>query len=265
MPCRERKRATTLFALVVLACATVSVLGTAASAARAAEPVTSPLAHVEVIRGFAPPAQPWLAGHRGVDLAARSGEPVLAPADGRIVFVGRVAGRGVVVVQAGELRFTFEPVRASAPSGQEVERGDPIAVVAQEADHCGPPGTCLHWGVLRADTYLDPLALLARVRLLPIWGAALPEGAARMPVSNETLRSLNETLRSPNETLRSPPSREPTTAVFVRRAASATSRASPGAEPIDHRDVGRHTVQTLAGVSAVGLVITLLRSRRYRS
>ncbi|MBX6370888.1 MAG: M23 family metallopeptidase [Acidothermus sp.] len=258
MPCRERKRATTLSALVVLACATVSVLGTAASAAHAAEPVTSPLAHVEVIRGFAPPTQPWLAGHRGVDLAARSGEPVLAPADGRIVFVGRIAGRGVVVVQAGELRFTFEPVRATAPSGKGVKRGDPIAVVAQEADHCGPPGTCLHWGVLRADTYLDPLALLARVRLLPIWGAALPEGAARMPVSKEALRSRNETLRSP-------PSREPTTAVFVRRAASATSRASPGAEPIDHRDVGRHTVQTLAGVSAVGLVITLLRSRRYRS
>src|SRR5437763_11992452 len=31
-----------------------------------------------VVRGFDPPIQPWLAGHRGVDLAGAPGAPVLA-------------------------------------------------------------------------------------------------------------------------------------------------------------------------------------------
>src|SRR5438105_10956856 len=35
-----------------------------------------------VARAFAPPPQPWLAGHRGVDLAGAPGAPVLAAGSG---------------------------------------------------------------------------------------------------------------------------------------------------------------------------------------
>jgi hypothetical protein len=36
--------------------------------------------------------------------------------------------------------------------------------------HCGALGSCLHWGLRRGDTYLDPLLLVRprRIRLLPL-------------------------------------------------------------------------------------------------
>jgi hypothetical protein len=49
-----------------------------------------------------------------------------------------------------------------------VARGSPIG--ALEDGHAGcPVAACLHWGLKRGDTYLDPLLLLRppRVRLLP--------------------------------------------------------------------------------------------------
>src|SRR4051794_12154789 len=59
---------------------------------------------VRAVRVFDPPAQRWGRGHRGVDLEARTGDPVLAAADGRISFAARLAGRGVVTVDHGSTR-----------------------------------------------------------------------------------------------------------------------------------------------------------------
>ena len=121
-------------------------------------------------RRFDPPEQPWLAGHRGVDLVGTVGQPVRAPADGTVTYAGRLAGRGVVVVgHAGGLRSTFEPVAAALPVGSIVAEGAPVGTIAAEAGHCAPV-TCLHWGVLRGRDYLDPLAFVGRGRivLLPL-------------------------------------------------------------------------------------------------
>src|SRR4051794_4940346 len=54
---------------------------------------------LRVVRVFTAPPQPWLPGHRGVDLAATHGEAVLAAGDGVVLFAARVAGRGVVSVR----------------------------------------------------------------------------------------------------------------------------------------------------------------------
>lgn len=124
----------------------------------------------EVARRFDRPDQPWLPGHRGVDLAAAVGQSVLAPTDGRVTWTGVIAGRSVVVVSHdGGLRSTFEPVVAVVPVGAAVSRGRGIGAVAATPGHCAPR-TCLHWGVLRGETYLDPLALVGRagVVLLPV-------------------------------------------------------------------------------------------------
>jgi murein DD-endopeptidase MepM/ murein hydrolase activator NlpD len=113
-----------------------------------------------VVEVFHAPPTPWSAGHRGVDLAAAVGQPVLSAGRGRVVFSGAVAGRGVVVVLHSDgLRTSYEPVVGRTPVGTMVERGSPIGVVAAVAGHCAP-ATCLHWGLRRGETYLDPLMLL---------------------------------------------------------------------------------------------------------
>jgi murein DD-endopeptidase MepM/ murein hydrolase activator NlpD len=128
-----------------------------------------PLTPPSVVRRFDPPPQPWLAGHRGVDLAATPGASVRAAGTGTVTFAGRIAGRGVVsVAHAGGLRTTYQPVTASVTVGDVVTTGTPLGTL--DAGHPGcPAAACLHWGLRRGDLYLDPLALLGlgRVRLLP--------------------------------------------------------------------------------------------------
>ncbi|HET6482930.1 MAG TPA: M23 family metallopeptidase [Actinoplanes sp.] len=131
-------------------------------------PVVPP---VTVGRPFDPPAQPWLAGHRGVDLAAPPSSVVRSAGAGTVLFAGRVAGRGVVsVTHGGGLRTTYEPVTASVSVGDVLARGDPLGRLEAGHPGCAPPAACLHWGLRRGGRYLDPLALLGlgRVRLLPL-------------------------------------------------------------------------------------------------
>jgi murein DD-endopeptidase MepM/ murein hydrolase activator NlpD len=116
-----------------------------------------------VLRGWEPPATVYGPGHRGVDLAAPAGTPVRAVAPGRVAFAGRVAGRGVVSVDltgTGDppLRTTYEPVTAAVEEGEEVEPGEVIGTVEASGSHCTAP--CVHWGLRRGESYLNPLSLL---------------------------------------------------------------------------------------------------------
>lgn len=121
---------------------------------------------------FAPPDSTFGTGHRGVDLLGRPGAWVRAALPGRVSFVGRIAGRGVVVVDHGKTRTTYEPVGGLHPLGAAVAAGDPIGVLDRAGSHCFPEA-CLHWGWIEGTTYLDPLRLVGDtgpVRLLP-WGS----------------------------------------------------------------------------------------------
>ena len=140
-----------------------------------------PLAGSPVVdRGFDPPRTAYGAGHRGVDLRAVVGQPVLAAGAGRVSYAGLLAGRGVVTVtHTGGLRTTYEPVTAVVHVGQVVTRGAVLGHLGTGHASCRAGTHCLHWGLLRGDTYLDPLSLLVatRVRLLPLGGtAAVPLG-----------------------------------------------------------------------------------------
>lgn len=124
-----------------------------------------------VARPFDPPEQNWLPGHRGVDLASRAGQTVLAAGDGIVVFAGTVAGKPVVSIDhPGGLRTTYEPVAATVATGRRISAGDPLGTV--EAGHEGcPVEACLHWGLRRdRDSYLNPLPLVERtvIRLEPV-------------------------------------------------------------------------------------------------
>lgn len=120
------------------------------------------------VHGFDPPAVTWGAGHRGVDLLGRPGQAVRASRGGVVTYAGRLAGRGVVVVSHGATRTTYEPVAAEVAVGDPVTAGSPVGRLLRAGSHC-LPATCLHWGLRRGGTYLDPLGLLGPrpVRLLP--------------------------------------------------------------------------------------------------
>jgi len=128
-----------------------------------------------VVHGFDPPSCTWCGGHRGVDFAGGALEPVRAAIAGRVTYAGMLAGRGVVVVDDGTERTTYEPVTTSVPRGARVRAGDVIGTLAVPASHCFP-AACLHLGLIRDadDAYLDPMTLFGGagpqpVRLLPLW------------------------------------------------------------------------------------------------
>lgn len=122
-----------------------------------------------MVHGFSAPSSAWGAGHRGVDLAASVGDPVRSALAGQVVFTGRIAGRGVVVVDHGATRTTYEPVTALARVGDLVTAGMPVGVL-QTGGHC-LPGSCLHWGWIdnADDGYLDPLELVGAVAPVRLW------------------------------------------------------------------------------------------------
>ena len=131
----------------------------------------------DVVGGFDPPADPWGRGHRGVDLRGAPGQAVRTALAGTVSYAGRLAGRGVVTVDHGATRTTYEPVSAAVSVGDRVDAGTAIGRLELAGSHCFP-GACLHWGWLRGEVYLDPLELVGGgpVRLLPLW-RELPAGA----------------------------------------------------------------------------------------
>ncbi|WP_442913267.1 peptidoglycan DD-metalloendopeptidase family protein [Kribbella sp. CA-293567] len=123
----------------------------------------------EIVRGFEAPAKPWLPGHRGLDLRGSPGQQVRSATPGTVTFAAPIAGRGVIVITNGPLRTTYEPVNPTVRPGTTVSPGTPLGTLSAAHSHCAP-ATCLHWGLLQATTYLNPLSLLPQrpIRLLPL-------------------------------------------------------------------------------------------------
>ena len=95
--------------------------------------------------------------HLGVDVAARRGTEITAPAPGRVAFVGRKFGFGLVVeIDHGNGVLTRYAHCASAlvSAGARVERGAPIATVGTSGLATGPH---LHYEVLVNGRQVDPL------------------------------------------------------------------------------------------------------------
>ncbi len=120
-------------------------------------------------RGFEPPVTPYGPGHRGVDLVSTAGAQVRAAASGTVSFAGMIAGRGVITINHGSLRTTYEPVTPVVPAGRPVASGEIIGRLAGGHPGC-PADACLHWGLLDGSLYRNPLSLLPRrhPRLLPV-------------------------------------------------------------------------------------------------
>lgn len=134
-----------------------------------------PLSPKPQVRGaFAPPAKPWLSGHRGVDLQGTEGAAVLAPTTGVITYSGFLVDRGVITLTTPDgLKISFEPVISPLKVGQTVTQGQSLGVLTGKS-HCASAQSlalCLHWGVRRGESYLNPLQFVGDLRpsiLLPL-------------------------------------------------------------------------------------------------
>jgi murein DD-endopeptidase MepM/ murein hydrolase activator NlpD len=162
----NRIRCAVLLAVLVTAIPVVLTTAAASPAGEWGWPLPPP--H-HVVQDFDPPSQPWLPGQRGVDLEGRVGERVLSAGSGVVSFAGPVARIGVVTVTSGALRTTYEPLHPVVHVGESVAGGQLIGRLVLAGSQC-LPAACLHWGLLRGTTYLDPLVLLGleQVRLLPL-------------------------------------------------------------------------------------------------
>ncbi len=135
--------------------------------------------------------RPGAPGHRGVDLAGHARAPVRAALAGTVGFAGTVAGRGVVVVDHGAPRTTYEPVAATVRAGDRVAAGDRIGRLQLVGSHC-LPRACLHWGLRVGDAYRDPLTLVGPARC----------GCCRSaPLGSTAVRRLPQTRVAPGRAL----------------------------------------------------------------
>lgn len=106
---------------------------------------------------------PWTGDaefHRGVDIAATHGEPVLAPAPGAIAFSGTDSGYGlsVVVDHGSNVKTRYGHLsRVSVKAGEQVARGQ---VLGRAGSTGRATGTHLHYEVLVAGRPVNPRAYL---------------------------------------------------------------------------------------------------------
>lgn len=99
--------------------------------------------------------------HLGVDIAAPTGQVVVAPADGKITLAKKMelSGNTLMVDHGWGLRSTVMHLnKIYVHKGEEVKKGQPIGEVGKTGRATGPH---LHWGMSWFNTRLDPsLAIL---------------------------------------------------------------------------------------------------------
>lgn len=133
-------------------------------------PVDSPT----LVNHYRQPASDYSAGHRGVDYLVDSGQPVFAPSNAEVAFVGKVVNRGVITLKHGpSLKTSLEPICSNLTAGERVEVGERIGTVCESSgyeNHC-KPRICLHFALRTEAGYLSPLVTIGELspsRLLAI-------------------------------------------------------------------------------------------------
>ncbi|KQT32040.1 peptidase [Sphingomonas sp. Leaf412] len=99
--------------------------------------------------------------HGGVDVAAPTGTPVVAPADGVVVLAAAtpftLEGRLLIVDHGHGLNSAFLHLsRIDVAEGQRVDRGDTIGAIGATGRATGPH---LHWGLTWRGARIDPAAV----------------------------------------------------------------------------------------------------------
>ncbi len=152
----------------------------AASATEVLEPVAGALATgstdlwdpplgrpLRIDRAYSLVNGPYGAGHRGIDLPARVGQEVRAPAAGVVSYVGVVVDRPVLSIRVDAATVvSFDSLASDLTLGEAVDRGDVVGTAT--LGHCAEESPCVHFGVRVNHAYVNPLRYLReRPRLLP--------------------------------------------------------------------------------------------------
>lgn len=115
---------------------------------------------------------PYGPGHRGIDIAAKPGSEVVAPAAGVVRFSGFVVDRPVLSIQHADGALTsYEPVVSDLHPGAPVLAGQRIGTLSP--DHRHTPEGALHVGLRQEGAYLDPA---------PYFDALRPRAAVLLPL-----------------------------------------------------------------------------------
>ncbi|MCP4575236.1 MAG: peptidoglycan DD-metalloendopeptidase family protein [Deltaproteobacteria bacterium] len=94
--------------------------------------------------------------HKGLDIAAAKGTPIIAPANGKVTFVGRRGHLGYVVIidhGYGTVTRYGHLLKSLVKKGKRVKRGDPIALVGATGRTTGPH---LHYEVRVDGVHVNP-------------------------------------------------------------------------------------------------------------
>jgi len=110
--------------------------------------------------------------HGGIDIAAATGAPVLAPADGVVVLAAAapftLEGNLLILDHGAGLNSAFLHLsRIDVKEGQAVRKGQLLGAVGATGRATGPH---LHWGLKWHDARIDPLLLTG-----PMPGAGAPD------------------------------------------------------------------------------------------
>ena len=115
------------------------------------------------------PSNEW---HHGHDIAAQHGDPIMAPANGVVVWTGELVlhGEGLIIdhgagVYSGYWHMSLVAVR----EGMEVSPGDWLGNIGSTGLSTGPH---LHWEVIVQGVDVNPLQWLSEERpTVPVQGA----------------------------------------------------------------------------------------------
>jgi LysM repeat protein len=101
----------------------------------------------------------WGRLHRGIDLAASAGTPILAAAAGTVIYAGQQSGYGlIVIVDHGTYQTKYaHNAENLVRAGDDVRRGQPIAKVGSTGN---ATGNHLHFELVFEGEAIDPLPYL---------------------------------------------------------------------------------------------------------
>jgi murein DD-endopeptidase MepM/ murein hydrolase activator NlpD len=114
--------------------------------------------------------------HDGIDIGAPEGTPILAVADGEVVYSSQLRGYGnlVIVRHASGIVSVYAHNQSNlVREGQKIERGEVVAKVGSTGRVTGPH---LHFEIRKNNAAQDPLLYMPQLCCLPASGNVAPKG-----------------------------------------------------------------------------------------